>query len=95
MPQPVAKLVPPHGDKHWSFQIANRAEAHEMAVKSGMGDAAVAGARPFLQGLSADWLMVEFWTMDKDAVDAAAKRLGQLCGVEFSEGEFTRSDLGL
>ncbi len=95
MALPVAKLVPPHADKHWSFQIANRTEAHEVAVKSSMRDAAVAGAKPFIQGLSADWLMVEFWTRDKDAVDAAAKHLAQRCNVSLSEGQFTRADLGL
>jgi hypothetical protein len=95
MVQPVARLVPPHGDKHWSFQIANRSEEHEFAVKASMRDPAVQAAKPFIQGLSRDWLMVEFWTADRKAVDDAAKQLASRCGVDFEVGELTRQDLGL
>jgi len=95
LPNAVAKLVPPHADKHWSFQIVNRTEAHGDAVKRSMADADVASARPFIQGMSPTWLMVEFWTRDKALVDAAARQIAQRCGMTYSEGEFTRADVGL
>ena len=93
--RPVAKLVPPQGDKSWSFQIHNRSEAHGDAVLAGMRHEVVARAQPFLQGCTKEWLMVEFWRMDKAVVDAAARHLAQQCGVRYTEGQFTRADLGL
>lgn len=92
---PVARLVPPHGDKGWSFQVANRLEDHERSVRQCMQSPAVKAANPFLQGCSPDWLMVEFWTKDKNLVDSACEHLSKELGLQCSEGQFTRQDLGL
>ena len=39
--------------------------------------------------------MVEFWTKDKKAIDAAAKHFFDVFQLPFVEGDFTRKDLGL
>lgn len=93
--QPVAKLVPPHADKHWSFQVANRLPEHERLVKAAMQGAVVQTARPFLQGLANDWLMVEFWTDDVNAAKVAATSLSESLGLPLGEGNFNRQELGL
>lgn len=92
---PIAKLVPPHADKHWSFQVANREPAHEQAVRVCMASADVKAAKPFLQGCSVDWLMVEFWTHDIDDVARAANALAESVGLPLQHGNFTRGELGL
>lgn len=89
----IAKLVPPHMDKHWSFQVMHRLEEDEHVVKSTIHRHEVKNAEPFIQGLDRNWIMVEFWTNDKEAVTAAANALAEALGLSYTEGEFTREEI--
>ncbi|MBU9199981.1 hypothetical protein KTD31_01010 [Burkholderia multivorans] len=91
----IAKLVPPHLDKHWSFQMVNPTEEEVGVIRAAFHVSAVKAANPFLQGCSKDWLMVEFWTDSKDEVDAASAHLFNLVSLPVLEGDFTRAELGL
>lgn len=93
--QKLARLVPPHFDKNWSFQAINLTEDDVWKIRSAFSHAAVQPASPFLQGNSGGWAMVEFWTKDKKAIDAAAKHFFDVFQLPFIEGDFTRKDLGL
>lgn len=93
-PPRIAKLVPPHMDKHWSFQIQNRLPDDSDKARSAMySNDIVKQANPFLQGCSDDWLMIEFWTLSKEAIDAACKQLSETFGLAYTEGQFTREDV--
>lgn len=91
----VARLVPPHADKNWSFQAVNVAEDDVWTVRGAFSNKVVKAANPFLQGNSGGWVMVEFWTKDKAVIDAAAKVLFDSFKLPVIEGDFTREDLGL
>lgn len=91
----IARLVPPHLDKNWSFQAHDVTQDDVWRIRCAFSDAAVKTARPYLQGNSNNWVMVEFWTKDKAVIDAAAKHLFGLFDLEVREGDFTRADLGL
>ncbi|HDR9103321.1 hypothetical protein [Paraburkholderia sp. A3RO-2L] len=91
----IAKLVPPHMDKHWSFQMVNPTEEEVSLIRAAFHTTAVQAAKPFLQGCTKDWLMVEFWTYSKDEVDAAGAHLFNLVSLPVREGDFTRAELGL
>lgn len=91
----MARLVPPHADKNWSFQAVNVEEDDVWAIRGAFSNEVVKKASPFLQGNSGGWVMVEFWTKDKDIIDAAAKVLLGLLNLAVVEGEVTREDLGL
>lgn len=91
----VAKLVPPHSDKHWSFQVINVSEDQVLEIRRLFSNSAVRAANPFLQGNSRGWVMVEFWTADKSLIDAAASVLFDLLKQPHQEGNFTRQELGL
>lgn len=91
----IAKLVPPHLDKHWSFQMVNPTEADAGQIRAAFQANVVKAAHPFLQGCTRDWLMVEFWTDSKEEVDAACAHLSSLVSLPLREGQFTRAELGL
>lgn len=92
---PIARLVPPYGDKHWSFQVLNVEDSDVRELLWRFQDPRVKAANPFLQGNSRGWAMVEFWTKDKALVDNAAAVLFDLFKLPVFEGQFTREDLGL
>lgn len=92
---PVARLVPPHADKNWSFQAVNVSEDDVYRIKRAFSHPAVCDTSPFLQGNSRGWVMVEFWTKDKAAIDRAAQHFFGLFKLAVVEGDFTREDLGL
>lgn len=91
----IARLVPPSGDKHWSFQAINLSTEEVSAIRGGLRREAVAPARPFLQGCDGGWVMVEFWVASEQLARAAAADLAELLGVALIDGNFTRADLGL
>lgn len=92
----LAKLCPPQGDKHHSFQVINITKDDRDTLLSCFRKPSVAKTQPFLQGDSGGWVMVEFWTKDIDAIRAASKALATAIGIDqFDEGDFTRKDLGL
>lgn len=91
----MARLVPPFGDKHWSFQMVNINTADVLRIRSAFAIDVVKAAKPFLQGNSGSWVMVEFWTNDKILICEAACTLFSLFGLELCEGNFTREELGL
>lgn len=91
----IARLVPPHADKNWSFQAVGVVEDDVRQIRGAFFTESVKAANPFLQGNSGDWVMVEFWTKDKALIDAAARQLFALVGQELREGDFTREELGL
>ena len=93
--QKIARLVPPQMDKNWSFQMINVTEDDAQNVYHAFATPVVQAAHPFLQGNSGGWLMVEFWTRDKVAIDAASQNLADLFGLTLREGDFTRDELGL
>lgn len=94
-PAKVALLVPPQGDKNWSFQMVNITEDDADTVRRAFLEPDVKRAEPFLQGLSRDWIMVEFWVADKAIIDAAAKVLFDRVKQPWASRGFTRADLGL
>ncbi len=94
-PKKLARLVPPHADKNWSFQAINLTEDDVYKIRAAFPHAAVQPASPFLQGNSGGWAMVEFWTKDKKVIDTAAKHLFDVFRLPVVEGDFTRKDLGL
>ena len=89
----VAKLVPPSGDKGWSFQVTNRRKQDVQMVRVAMDTPAVKQAQPFLQGETPDWLMVEFWVRDKELIVAASKIIARALSIDFVEGHFTKEDV--
>ncbi len=91
----IAKLVPPFGDKNWSFQMYNVTPEERGIVLYNFHNPMVKKANPFLQGDSGGWLMVEFWTADRYLIDAASRCFFEAFGLEFQVGEFTREELGL
>lgn len=91
----IAKLVPPHMDKHWSFQVVRASNDMRNACVAEFKHPEVAKASPFLQGDSGDWFMIEFWRGGKEASETAAKQLAGVVGLALMEGEFTRAELGL
>lgn len=94
----IAKLVPPHMDKSWSFQMVvmnGDAPATHEFVGLFRRDPDVKAASPFLQGHSHNWSMVEFGKRDKEIVLKAAEALAKHFGVSYTEGDFTRAELGL
>lgn len=92
----VAKLVPPHMDKSYSFQANGLTPEQRHQVLRALFLPEVVKARPFRQGDSGTWLMIEFWTGDRDVIQAAAEGLARAIGIhELQEGNFTRKDIGL
>lgn len=92
----IAKLIPPAGDKHWSFQMVVHNEQLPLAgefVYLMNSEKIIKDASPFLQGHSHNWAMVEFWTRDKDLAMKAAQKFAEHFGVELKEGDFTREEL--
>jgi len=91
----IVKLVPPSGDKGYSFQTMH-ASAEQMETLIGlMSDPVVIKARPFLQGQddSSGWIMIEFWVPDRTRVLEASAILAQLVGACLVEGEITMEDV--
>lgn len=93
MPARIAKLVPPTGDKHHSFQIANRDEGDEQLARNSVLHPDVAAARPFIQGMDRTWLMIEFWTDDEEKITKACDALSKLFKIEYTHGQFTREEI--
>jgi hypothetical protein len=91
----IAKMIPPHMDKHWSFQAVNVTEEQVKEVRAAFHAPQVKQAEPFLQGNNGGWLMVEFWTNNPTAVLNAGKYLFDLFELSYAEGQFTRKELGL
>lgn len=92
----VAKLVPPHMDKSFSFQAHGLTPEQRHLVLRALFLPEVVKAKPFRQGDSGTWLMIEFWTDNREVIQAAAEALARAIGVhELQEGDFTRKDIGL
>lgn len=89
----IAKLVPPHADKHYSFQVLHRNDDDKRLVRVAMQHTDVAPASPFLQGCSENWLMVEFWCRDKEVIDKACRQLSATLELPYVEGDFTREEV--
>lgn len=95
MSQRLAKLVPPHMDKHHSFQMIGALPEDIIRVRVALQDPQVKAVRPFLQGESRDWMMVEFWSDDLELIQIAAKHLADCVELDLLHGNFDRSELGL
>jgi hypothetical protein len=92
----VAKLVPPHMDKSYSFQAHGLTPEQRDLVLRALQLPEVELAKPFRQGDTGSWLMIEFWTDDREVIQAAAQGLARTIGVhDLQEGDFTRKDIGL
>lgn len=91
----IAKMIPPHMDKNWSFQAINVTKDQVDNIRLAFSAPEVKKANPFLQGDNGGWVMVEFWT--KDAIDIynASKYLFDLFELPYAQGQFTRKELGL
>lgn len=89
----VTRLVPPHGDKSWSFQAIHLKPEQRNQLVAAMKDPKVEPCKPFKQGDSGNWLMIEFWTENLEAIKVAAKHLAGLLNSELSEGDFTRAEV--
>jgi hypothetical protein len=92
----VAKLVPPHMDKSFSFQAHGLTPEQRHLVLRALFLPEVVQAKPFRQGDTGSWLMIEFWTKDREVIQAAAEGLARAIGVhDLQEGNFTRKEIGL
>ena len=92
----TARLIPPHMDKHWSFQIVCDELPPRGDFMLAMADPAVKQAEPFLQGYNErNWMMIEFWKGGEDAARSAAQHLANRFATSLLEGNFTRKELGL
>ena len=91
----IARLVPPSGDKHFSFQMVGDRLPSSGAFLAAMQMPVVQFVRPFLQGHGSDWAMVEFWTKDEEAARSAAVALAAHFNCSLREGDFTRAELGM
>lgn len=89
----VARLVPPAGDKNWSFQTVHQTPEQRTQVLVAMRDDQVQACRPFRQGDSPEWLMIEFWTDDADKIKIAANHLAGAIQAELKHGDFTREEV--
>ena len=90
----LARFMEPCGDKHYSFQMIGKIPEQWELLKA-MQIKDVKDVKPFLQGYSKDWCMVEFWTKDRDSAVKAAESIASYLKVEIGYGDFTRDDLGL
>jgi hypothetical protein len=91
----IARFLEPSGDKHYSFQMVSDMLPTQGDFLVAMKLVNVQKVKPFLQGYSNNWAMVEFWTKDEEASLIAAKALAEHFKSELLIGEFTRSELGL
>ena len=82
-------------DKNWSFQAINVTKDQVDDIRLAFASPEVSKANPFLQGDNGGWVMVEFWTKDAIDIYKASKYLFDLFDLPFSEGQFTRKELGL
>jgi hypothetical protein len=91
----IAKLVPPQMDKHHSFQIVNRNAEDLSIIRQAIQLPEVKVTQPFIQGCDDSWIMVEFWSRDKSKVKPAADAIAKALNITYTEGDFTRAELGL
>lgn len=89
----VTRLVPPHGDKSWSFQVIHLKPEQRKQVLVALKDPQVEPSKPLRQGDSGNWLMIEFWTNNLEAIKVAANYLAGVLSSELKEGDFTRSEV--
>lgn len=78
-----AKLVPPNNDKGWSLQffdvpkdIVNQIWYHARTISDHFK------LKPFLQGNSDGWMMVEFWDNAEGYILEASLKICEEIGVE-------------
>jgi hypothetical protein len=92
----IARFVPPHMDKHWSFQVVFDELPPRGDFLVAMTDPLVKVTEPYLQGYDErSWAMIEFWKGGEDAARTAALRLAEKFSTTLLEGNFTRKELGL
>lgn len=91
----ITRFLQPSGDKHFSFQMVSDVLPTKGDFLVAMKIDEVQAVKPFLQGYSGNWAMVEFWTKDEIAALLAAKKLAEVFHSELLMGEFTRTELGL
>ena len=82
MPTTNYDLIEPFMDKGWSFQIKTSDYSPldpiiRESLLSLINTPLVRRAKPFLQGDTECWLMVEFWTDNEDHIIAAANFLNE------------------
>lgn len=88
----ICKLIRPHIDKNWSYQILGCDKKVRDKVVSVFSD--IKYAQPFLQGDSGNWLMVEFWTNNKTHILEACNFISESLGINYCESDdFTQEDL--
>jgi hypothetical protein len=71
-------------DKGFSLQFMGNARVPEVKremMKELHDNGVLSKADGFLQGQSNDWLMVEFWTSDIDAIEKASERFAKKIGL--------------
>lgn len=91
----ITRFLEPSGDKHYSFQMVNDMLPTQGDFLVAMKLVDVQKVKPFLQGHSNNWAMVEFWTKDEEAALIAAKALAGHFKSELLFGNFSREELGL
>jgi hypothetical protein len=91
----IAKLIPPSGDKNFSFQVIgiNQEQKTKLfgainSLKSMHPD-----LKPFIQGNSGNWVMIEFWTDNVDSIMEASVFLSKILNVDCGFGDFTREEV--
>jgi hypothetical protein len=88
----LAKLNPPAGGKNWSFQTLSTSPEQRQKLLVTLQNKQVSACRPFHQGDSENWLMIEFWTSSMNDIQSAARILAAAIGAELKHGEFTREE---
>lgn len=92
----IARFVPPQRDKSWSFQVVfHDRELPESGVFVSLIQRSLfqLAAKPYLQGHSGNWAMVEYWVKDEAVARKAAAEFAQLFELELKDGDFFRNEV--
>ena len=84
-----AKLCAPHMDKNWSLQFTglSKKDRSEDPFKASIWFWAQHfgshyGSKPFLQGDSEDWMMIEFWCSSQSLILETCEAVCKQAGVD-------------
>lgn len=79
----IFELKTPEKGENWSFQIHSSSRKVWKEISLFLYEPVVKEAQPFLRSYIEDWLTIEFWTSDENAILAACV---------FLENEFSKID---
>lgn len=84
----IAVLKKPYSDKGYSIHLTNCTPEIKRSVVGLMNNTVISSinhvwmdAKPFLQGNSGEWMMLEFWTKDLEKIKCACLEFGNVIGL--------------